>query len=81
MCRPIASGLQFAAFNNASGSFVLPQASFTGDDPQIAGSCKSQTPDTGLHIYLYKLLAFVYTCINCVCVQVVPGTRMLALVA
>ena len=41
VCRPIASGLDYAAFNNASGSFVLPQASFTGDDPQIAGSCKN----------------------------------------
>ncbi|DBB14631.1 TPA: hypothetical protein ACH3X3_004893 [Trebouxia sp. C0006] len=35
---PIASGLDYAVFNNATGSFVLPQASFTGDDPQIAGS-------------------------------------------
>ncbi|DBA92431.1 TPA: hypothetical protein ACH3X1_002668 [Trebouxia sp. C0004] len=35
---PIASGLDYAIFNNATGSFVLPQASFTGDDPQIAGS-------------------------------------------
>lgn len=47
-CRPIASGLQYAAFNNASGSFVLPQASFTGDDCQIAGSCKPQLPKNAL---------------------------------
>lgn len=49
LCRPIASGLQYAAFNNASGSYVLPQASFTGDDCQIAGACKSPTLVTCSH--------------------------------
>lgn len=35
---PIAEGLTYAAFNNETGSYVEPQASFVGNDPQIAGS-------------------------------------------
>ena len=48
LCRPIAEGLSYAAFNNATGSYVMPQASFVGNDPQIAGSCKAQSKTTSL---------------------------------